>query len=124
LVPVLNDDMAFDATSTFQEVKMQICTQLSSEAIENLFESSLKALDHQKQTQFEANLRDISSYNYEIIKERVKGFMETVIERHNSNIDYSNGFKTESRRQLIIHPRAEEHEKMRGKENKQNEEGY
>ena len=72
---------------------MQMCTQLSSEAIENLFESSLKALDHQKQTQFEANLRDISHYNYEIIKERVKGFMDSVIERHNNNIDFSNGFQ-------------------------------
>ncbi|CDW75192.1 UNKNOWN [Stylonychia lemnae] len=68
-VPITVDSFTEEAVINIEEVRMQLQTQLSPDSIENLFARDFQTAQVDSCT-MTLNLREISLYNYEFLKER------------------------------------------------------
>ena len=81
------DGAAREARLNLDEMRLQLQTQLEPYSAENLFCDTAGTLDGTDEFQLVINLRLISQYNFEQLKERIRGFTRTVLERTEQNLE-------------------------------------
>ena len=76
-----------EARMQLDEMRLQMATQLDPQSAENLFTDNRSALEGSDEFQLMVNLRLVSQYNFEQIKERIRGFTTTVLDHTDQNLE-------------------------------------
>lgn len=80
-IPVNMDSISQEALLNIDEVRMQLQTQLEPNSVENLVFDLAGSADGADHFALMMNLRSISQYNFEQIKERLRCFTERIRKR-------------------------------------------
>ena len=84
------DVLAQETKLAVEDMRMQIQTQLDPTEIEHLFLDNYFTAQQESEDQeinefgFRMNLRTINQYNLELLKERMRGFTESVFQQVHS----------------------------------------
>ena len=80
-IPVIMNSISQEALMNIDEIRMQLQTQLEPNSVENLVFDMAGSAEGADTFNLMMNLRQISQYNFEQLKERLRCFTERVRKR-------------------------------------------
>ena len=86
-VPVILDSFSEEALLNLDEIRLQLNTQLEPSQFENLFFDLSGSADGCNNFALMMNLKNVTTYNLETIKERLRWFTEKVKKRVMANVE-------------------------------------